>query len=156
MVALSSCGAFLTIGFLVLGRSIREALFLARFPVETLPYVTAAVALAGVPAVGLFTRRIARGGTRRVLIRTAGGLAIGVAALWPIAVRSGAAVIAFYLWTAIGTLLLTSGFWLVTAELFPVRGAKRLFGLVAAGGTVGAMVSAPCSRRSRTRSGSPG
>jgi hypothetical protein len=47
----------------------------------------------------------------------------------------------FYLWTALATLLLTSGFWLVTAELFPLRGAKRLFGLVGAGGTAGAMLA---------------
>jgi hypothetical protein len=40
----------------------------------------------------------------------------------------------------LGILLIASGFWVVTAELFAVRGAKRLYGLITAGGTAGAMV----------------
>lgn len=139
-VALSFSGAFLVIAFLILGRSLREAFYLTSFPVETLPYITAAVALLSVPAVALFARQLARGDPRRVMARLLLFLALGLGALWPVVTRSGPAVIAFYLWTALGTLLLTSGFWLVTAELFPVRGAKRLFGLIGAGGTAGAMV----------------
>jgi len=139
-VTLSFCSAFFAIGFLVLGRSISEALFLARFPVRMLPYVTGAVALASVPAVGLFTRALARRSTRRVVSSAVAVLGLGLAVLWPFVDGSGAAVVAFYLWVAIGTLLVTSGFWLVTSELFPVRGAKRLFGLIGAGGTVGAIV----------------
>ncbi len=139
-VALSFSGAFLVIAFLILGRSLREAFYLTSFPVETLPYITAAVALLSVPAVALFARQLARGDPLRVMVRLLLFLALGLAALWPVVTRSGPAVVAFYLWTALGTLLLTSGFWLVTAELFPVRGAKRLFGLIGAGGTAGAMV----------------
>lgn len=139
-VLLSFFGAFLVISFLILARSLREALYLTTFPVETLPYIMAAVAFLSVPTVGLFARFLARRQPQRVLIGLLALLAAGLAALWPVATRVHVAVVAFYLWTALGTLLLTSGFWLVTAELFPVRGAKRLFGLIGAGGTVGAMV----------------
>ncbi len=139
-VALSFGGAFLVIAFLILGRSLREAFYLTSFPVETLPYITAGVALLSVPTVAVFARRLARGDPRRTMVRLLIFLALGLAGLWPLVGRSGPAVVAFYLWTALGTLLLTSGFWLVTAELFPVRGAKRLFGLIGAGGTAGAMV----------------
>ena len=48
-------------------------------------------------------------------------------------------IVLFYLWTALGILLISSGFWVVTSELFAVRSAKRLFGLISAGGTLGAM-----------------
>jgi hypothetical protein len=58
----------------------------------------------------------------------------------PLSDRRDIGIIAFYIWTALGTLLLTSGFWVVTAEYFAVRGAKRLYGLIGAGGTAGAMV----------------
>ena len=44
-VTLSFWGAFLVIAFLVLARSLREALYLTTFPVESLPYVTIAVAV---------------------------------------------------------------------------------------------------------------
>lgn len=136
----SCAGAFLVIAFVVAARSLREALYLTRFPVETLPYITGAVAVGSVPAVAFFARLLARHDPRRVLNVTVAGMAAGVALLWPV-VTAGPAVVVFYLWTALGTLLLTSGFWLVTAERFPVRGAKRLFGLIAAGGTLGAMAA---------------
>jgi len=139
LVGLSFAGAFLSISFLVLGRSLREAIYLTRFPVETLPYITASVAILSVPTVALFARLLSGGRPRRVLLGTGTVLAAGLAAVWPFVARSDVAVVAFYLWTALGTLLLTSGFWLITAELFPVRGAKRVFGLIGAGGTAGAM-----------------
>ncbi|MGH7541110.1 MAG: Npt1/Npt2 family nucleotide transporter, partial [Gemmatimonadota bacterium] len=114
--------------------------YLTSYPVETLPYITAAVALLSVPTVGLFARRLSRGDPQRVLTRVIALLAAALAVLWPFATRFEPAVVVFYLVTALGTLLLTSGFWLITAELFPIRGAKRLFGLIGAGGTAGAMV----------------
>ena len=139
-VSLSSLGAFLVIAFLILARSLRESIYITVFPVESLPYVVAAVALLSVPAVGLFARQLSRHEPRRVLVGTVVIMAAGLAVLWPFATRLPAAVVAFYLWTALGALLLTSGFWIVTAEYFPVRGAKRLYGLIGAGGTAGAMI----------------
>lgn len=140
-MAASIAGAFLVIGFMVLARSLREALYLGTFPVRTLPYITAATAVLSVPAVAVFARRLTRSSPGAVLERLALVLSAGLVVLWPVATRSGAAVVAFYLWTALGTLLLTSGFWVVTAEQFPLRGAKRLFGLIGAGGTAGALAA---------------
>ena len=127
------------LAFSVLARSLRESIYITVFPVETLPYITAAVALASVPTVGLFARQLARHDPRRVLVSVVVIVAIGVAALWPVAIDVAPASVAFYLWTVLGTLLLTSGFWVVAAEYFPVRGAKRLFGVIGAGGTAGYM-----------------
>lgn len=139
-VALSCAGAFLIIAFLILARSLREALYLTAFPVETLPYITAAVAVLSVPTVAFFSRTLARYHPRTVVRALAVLLAAGLALLWPVATRVDVAVVLFYLWTALGTLLITSGFWVVTSEHFGVRGAKRLYGLIGAGGTAGAMV----------------
>ena len=139
-VALASAGAFLVIAFMVLARSLREALYLEAFPVETLPYITASTAVMSVPTVAVFARRLSRRPPRIVLGHAVIVLAAGLALLWPVGTRSGAAVVVFYLWTALGTLILTSGFWVVIAEHFPVRGAKRLFALIGAGGTAGALV----------------
>jgi ATP/ADP translocase len=140
-VFLSFCGAFLVLSFLILGRSLREALYLTTFPVETLPYITAAVAFFSLPVVALFARLLAGREPRSVLKALLVILAVGIATLWPVVAAVPAAVVVFYLWLALGTLLVTSSFWLVTAELFAVRGAKRLFGLIGAGGTLGAMVT---------------
>jgi ATP/ADP translocase len=139
-VTLSFLGAFLVIAFLVLARSLRESIYITVFPVESLPYVVGTVALASVPTVGIFARQLSRHEPRRVLLGTVVLMAAGLAVLWPFATRLPVAVVAFYMWTALGALLLTSGFWIVTSEYFPVRGAKRLYGLIGAGGTAGAMV----------------
>jgi AAA family ATP:ADP antiporter len=144
-VYLSFLGAFLVMAFLVLARSLREALYLDFFAATTLPYITASIAILSIPTVSLFGRALARFSPRRVLSLLVGIVAIGLAILWPFMgarqpAIARAVTIAFYLWTALGTLLLTSGFWVVTSEYFPVRGAKRLFGLIGAGGTAGAMV----------------
>ncbi len=139
-VSLSFLGAFFVMGFLVLARSLREALYLTSFAVETLPYITAAVAVLSVPTVGVFIRLITRHHPKRIFAAVLVALAAGLLLLWPVASRHDAAVVAFYLWTALGTLLITSGFWIVISDYFPVRGAKRLYGLIGAGGTAGAMV----------------
>ncbi len=139
-VSLSFLGAFLVMAFLVLARSLREALYLTSFPVETLPYITAAVAVLSVPTVGLFIRLISRYHPKRIFAAVIAVVGAGLLLLWPVASGHDAAVVAFYLWTALGTLLITSGFWIVIADFFPVRGAKRLYGLIGAGGTAGAMV----------------
>lgn len=146
-VTLSFLGAFLVMAFLILARSLREAFYLTSFDVKTLPYITAAVAVLSVPTVGVFARTLARHSPTKVLTAVLLVLGAGLAALWPFATQSTSAahrdvaVVIFYLWTAVGTLLITSGFWVVTSEYFPIRGAKRLFGLIGAGGTAGAMVT---------------
>ena len=143
-VALACAGAFLVMAALTLGRALREGLYLDAFAMETLPYVTAAVALLGLPLAGRFSRALARTPTWRVLSAL---ILIEVVGLGLLTLLGGLpawrrpAIVLFYLWTALGLLLLGSGFWVMTGGIFPLRGAKRLYGLVSAGGTAGAMVA---------------
>lgn len=141
---LSFAGAFLTLAALTLGRSVREGLYLAYFDVKTLPYIMAATAFLSLPVVGIYTRLIERRSPRRILLGIIAVKVIGLAIIWPIAAQDlfiRVLIVLFYLWTALGILVISSGFWMVTAELFPVRSAKRLFGLISAGGTAGAMLT---------------
>ena len=137
---LSFAGAFLIVGFMILARSIREALYLDAFDVKSLPYITLTVVVLGFPTASLFSFFLSRHSTQRVLniivLIVLGGLAL----LWPIAHLHRITVIFFYLWTALATLVLTAGFWIVVSEHFPIRGAKRLYGLISGGGTAGALV----------------
>lgn len=137
---LSFLGAFLTVATLVLARSLREALYLTSFDVKTLPYVMAATAILAVPAVEIFSRFLERHQPRRVLR----GLLLlqmgGIGLLSPWLDSSRVAVVLFYLWTALGALVLTTGYWIVTSELYPLRSAKRLFGIISSGGSLGALV----------------
>lgn len=137
---ISFFGAFLIIGFMIMARSLREAVYLTTFDVKTLPYITLAVAGLGLPTVGIFTRLLARFPSQNVLMGLLVVLSLGLGIFLPFALNSQTSVVAFYLWTALGTIILTTGFWIVVSEHFPLRGAKRLFGLISAGGTAGAMV----------------
>ena len=137
---LSFGGAFFVLGFTVLGRSIREALYLTSFDITTLPYITVAVALLSIPTVAAFSRLLSQYTARSVLEVTVFAQIVGIGLLWPVITLSRVFVVAFYIWTMLGTMVIASGFWLVTAELFPLRSAKRLFGIISAGGTAGAMV----------------
>jgi len=136
---LAVAGSFLILSFVILTRSLREALFLASFHIRQLPWMTAAVVIIGLPAVGIFSRLLSSYRPLTVLRWLTAGIAVGLIFLWATTCCSKHGVIILYLWTAIGTLLLTSGFWVVISNQFPLRGAKRLFGLIGAGGTAGAM-----------------
>jgi len=144
LVLLSFSGAFLLMAFVVLARTLREALYLELFDAPTLPYVMGASVAAGLVAAAGFGRAL-EGRTPCSVLRATlwllGGLLLGT---WALVDRAGPgeAVVAFYLLTSVGALLATSGFWLVVSEAFVVREAKRLFGLVSAGGTLGWLVAA--------------
>jgi hypothetical protein len=141
IVALSSAGAFLVMSFVVLSRALREAAYLAEFDASTLPYVTGGVVILGLPLAAQFSRAMGQVDPRRAMRIFALLLATAVAAIWPFLGSSPTAVVVFYLVTAAGTVLLASGFWLVVSEMLVVREAKRLFGLISAGGTLGMMVT---------------
>jgi len=136
---ISFAGAFLVIAFMIMARSLREAFYLISFDVKTLPYIIIATALLSLPIVAGFSKMLILFSTHRVLKFLLVILSLGLGILLPLTSVSKTAVVLFYLWTALGTILLSSGFWILIAELFPLRGAKRLFGFISAGGTLGGM-----------------
>ncbi len=141
LVGLSFGGAFLVMSFLVLARALREAAYLDLFDASTLPYVMGGVVVLGFVAAAAFSRLLERVNPRRAMRTLALLLAVAVAAIWPFLLDSAVAVVVFYLVTAVGTVLLTSAFWLVVSEMLVVREAKRLFGLISAGGTLGVLIT---------------
>jgi hypothetical protein len=144
---LSALGAALMMGFAVTARSLREAFFLDEFDIRQLPYITIATTALSFPAVAAFTRVLDQRGPDRVYQLLLSVLSAGLIALWALTTLTTnttlvmLTTVGFYLVTAVGTLLLTSGFWVITSERFALRDAKRLFGLISAGGTLGAMVA---------------
>ncbi len=133
--------AFCILAFVVLSRSLREAFYLASFDVRTLPYMTTTVAALAIPTVMQFIYLLSRYSAGVVLNRLLPIVAVGITLLGLFVRHSEVAIVLFYLWTALGVLLITSGFWLVTADYFVLREAKRLFGFIGAGGALGAVVA---------------
>ena len=147
VLVLSVLGAFFTMGFGVLAGALRDAFYLGNFDADTLPYVLYASIVVGLPAVALFSRLMARRSPHKVIrvvtaITAAGLLLLYALTLLPdVGPDTRTASVIFYLWTVVAALLLTSGFWIVVSEVFAVREAKRLFGLISAGGAMGALVT---------------
>jgi len=141
IVALSFTGAFLLMAFVVLSRALREAAYLAAFDASTLPYITGGVVILGLPLAALFSRALGRVDPRKAMRVFALLFAAAIAAIGPFFASSSTAVVIFYLVTAAGTVLLASGFWLIVSEMLVIREAKRLFGLISAGGTLGMLVT---------------
>ncbi len=133
-------GAFLVVSYMVVARALREAVYLTTFDVTTLPYITGAAALLSLPAVAWFSKVLSRVHPCRAMYAVAGISAIGLLLLLWIGRDTAWGVVALYLWTALSALLVTSGFWIVAAEFFTVRAARRLYGIIGAGGTVGALI----------------
>ncbi len=141
LVLLTFAGAFVMMAFVVLSRALREAFFLDIYDASALPYIGGAAIGLGLVGAGLFARALRSRPPRRVMRGVIAALGLALAILYPFIGRSTSMIVVFYLLTAVGTLLLTSGFWLVVSELFVVREAKRLFGLVSAGGTLGLLAA---------------
>jgi AAA family ATP:ADP antiporter len=144
------------VGAFVVGRSVRDTIFLAQVSPSALPWVYI-LSSAAVAAVGA---AYARFGAHRRLDRMLPATALFFAATL-VAVRLALAragtwlPAALYAWVEVmGTLTLIQ-FWSFASALCDSRQAKRLFGLVAGGGTVAGVVAGFAVGALARRGGTP-
>jgi AAA family ATP:ADP antiporter len=146
VLVLSVLGAFFIMGFAVMASALRDAFFLGEYDAARLPYILYASLVLGLPAVALFSRLMARRPPHKVMRVAIAATGAGLLLIYALVYLSGPslgggpAAVVFYLWTVVSALLLTSGFWIIVSEVFAVREAKRLFGLISAGGAMGTLV----------------
>jgi ATP:ADP antiporter, AAA family len=133
--------AALSVAGYVVAKAVRDALYLATFPVERLPYFVIATGALSAILVGTYTRLNARFGPHRVVPALALLTAASMPPLW-LGVRAGsqAAIATLFAWTTISGTLLTSGFWAVLGERFDPRSARKLFGWMGVATTVGGLI----------------
>lgn len=133
--------------FFVLGsyfavRPVREtiATLLGRERVADLWLYTALFSIAIVPIYGWLVARVRRG---VLLPAIYGGVALILAGIGSsLQIDEGNLRIGafFYVWISVLNLMLVSVFWSFLLEMFDSEQAKRLFGFIAAGGTLGALI----------------
>ena len=134
---------FLLLGYFVI-RPVRETLgsLVATDDLKQLFYASFLTMLAAVPAYGVLVNSLSRRWLVRVVYHA---FALCLVGFWVFlrseseVVQSWAAWILF-VWISFFGVFATTVFWSVLADLFSSRQAKRLFGFIAAGGTVGALV----------------
>lgn len=132
---------FLLSGYYVL-RPLRDEMGIAG-GIENLPWVFTATFAAMLVAVPLFGA-IASRYSRRIFVPLVYYFFIGNMALFYVLFHWSEATPwvsrAFFVWVSVYNLFVVSVFWSVMADLYRNEQARRLFGFIAAGGSVGAMV----------------
>lgn len=135
MIACATLCCFMTAHGVL--QTARDALFLSRLPAERLPWVYLVMAAAGLAIAGLARSKKAPAGRRR-LAATLGLTATVTAGLSIPAASSGAAVAyVIYIWVGLAATGATVELWQLLGDRFTIEQAKRLFGLVGAGGGLG-------------------
>jgi AAA family ATP:ADP antiporter len=123
-------------------RPVRDALVLDGDP-EKLPWVFIATAVAISIASPVWSALLARRAARS-FVATAFHAFAACAAVFFVIVETGVAPIivgrVFYVWSAVFNLFVVSVFWSLLADLLGPTVARRLYGPIAAGGTIGTLV----------------
>jgi AAA family ATP:ADP antiporter len=149
---LRTLGAFAVLLCIVasytLVKSVRDAVFLSRFSVTEISLVSVALAAASGLFAALYARVTHRLSRPRVMTVTHVITATSLVALaFPVQVeQSGAVAWTLFVWSSLFGGFLPVQFWLMCADLFDVREAKRLFGVVGAGAILGGFLGGAAAR----------
>lgn len=140
-VLLGTLAAGLMLGQTVFAKATRDALFLSNFPVEALPKLLLGAAVLSLFAMLASSRAMAVYTPARVVPAAFLASAALYVAEWALSRRFPAvAAVAVYLHLAILSAIVSSGFWSLVNERFDPHTARKVFGRIAGGGTVGAVI----------------
>ena len=120
---------------------VRDSLFLSRFPITQLPYVYLLAALVAGAVISIYSRYASRFSLSQVILGSHAFLISNVIIFWLLIAfyDFGWVLYAFYIWSAIVGLVVVAQFWTLANDMFNLREGKRLFGILTAAGTLGAM-----------------
>jgi len=121
---------------------VRDALFLSRFPISDLAYVYFLAALLAGVIIAVYTRYTVRLPLYRLILGSNAFIISNVILFRFLIVDFNFAwsIYAFYIWSAIVSVLAVAQFWTFAGLIFTSREAKRLFGIFSAGGSLGAIL----------------
>ncbi len=122
----------------VMGRTVRDTLFLSRFSIDALPWMFVAYGVASALTVVVYARfadRLPR--DRMIAIWSALGVVTYVGTWFTVRAEQRWIYPVFYVWSEVFENLLISQFWTLANDVFDPRSAKRLFGTVGAARVLG-------------------
>ncbi|HEX4991204.1 MAG TPA: Npt1/Npt2 family nucleotide transporter [Candidatus Binatia bacterium] len=121
---------------------VRDSLFLSRFPITHLPYVYLLAALLAGVIIAVYTRYTVSLPLYRLMLGSNAFIISNVIMFWFLIVFFNFAwgIYAFYIWSAIVSILAVAQFWTFAGLIFTSREAKRLFGIFNAGGSLGGIL----------------
>lgn len=135
----------LSLLFLIAGHTLletaRDALFLIELAPSRLAFAYAAIGALALIATRIGSAIVARFGRRSGLVFTLLWAAYGTA-LFYLAPVNPISVFGLYLWSGLVGSVAVVQFWMLSGQVFTVGQGKRLFGPIAAGGVLGAVLGA--------------
>lgn len=125
----------------VMGRTVRDTLFLSRYSMAALPWMFVLYGVASAITVVLYSRVADRMARDKTIV---GWAALGIATYLATyaCVKASQTFIypVFYVWAEVFANLLISQFWTLANDLHDTRSAKRLFGTIGAARVLGIIV----------------
>ena len=148
--------AFLAMSAYNIVKPVTRSQFIISLGPDNLPYVQLAAGLLIGVLVYIYGHGVARVPRRWVVPVTQAGMAVLLLAFWPF-VRGGsvAASAAFFVFGLALGLLLISQFWTLANDLYDSRQARRLFGFIGGGASLGGAMGATITRFSVDLVGTP-
>ncbi|OQA57224.1 MAG: ADP,ATP carrier protein 1 [Candidatus Omnitrophica bacterium ADurb.Bin277] len=132
---------FLTISTLYILKPVRSSLFLSEFSAEKLRYINIGEGIFLILVVWIYSI-LARRFSHRVLYPSVLGFLIAVFVAFWYFVKQDIPYLsaAFYIWQSAFSALVTTQFWILANDIFRPAEAKRLFGLIISGGSLGGIL----------------
>jgi ATP/ADP translocase/HEAT repeat protein len=120
-------------------KPVSRAIFLNKFDIEKLPWLYVLIAAVGGVLAYFYTKMAVNSSLKKAVnIATIFAVGVLVAFWWLIALNIGWIVYAFNIWVSLFSIILVSQGWLIAANVFTSREAKRLYGILGVGSVIGA------------------
>ena len=134
---------FLLIAANNLIKILRDSLFLSGHSVSELPYLYILVAVIAGAIIVTYTRYTAKLSLIRLILATNAIILSNIVFFWFLLTffDPGWSHYAFYIWSAMVSVIAVAQLWTLANQIFNPQEGKRLFGLLAAGGTVGGVAA---------------
>lgn len=143
-VATTASLIFFLVAANTLIKIVRDSIFLGHHSASELPYLYILVAVLTGAIVTFYSKVTASFSLRRLILVTNGFLLLHIAFFWILLTYfdPGWSHYAFYAWSAIAGAIALAQAWTFANEIFSANEGERVFGFVAAGGTVGGAAAA--------------
>ena len=130
--------SFFTIAMGLVAKTARDAYFLSRFDKSILPLMFLAIAIVISPILTFYTKLSKKLAARTVFMITCSIFAVSFIFLQ--AIMTGYVIPIAYIWIEIAVAIMIIQFWSYAGESFEPQQAKRLFGIIAVGGSFAVML----------------
>lgn len=123
---------------------LRDSIFLGRHSVSELPYLYILVAVVAGAIIATYTKYTARLSLTRLMLATNAIILSNIVFFWLILTHFDTdwSHYAFYIWSAIASVIAVAQLWTLANQIFTAEEAGRSLGFLAAGGTAGGVAAA--------------